>query len=307
MKILHTYNKYSLSLKTGEKYFCVPMDNVRYIDHGLKYLGNLADITDGYYDSEATISKYPSLQYVPLSNGMAFYRCMATGTKFRSVWGTDTLMDAPGSSVTIIYRGFSAVQKTVYLLIFADNYFKIYHNDMNNPIIEMKLDNTINGVHPPSAFECLNIFPVTLNEGYNTFKFVGVQGYTSIYGNYNGLGVLVLDNAISDILNVNFPQSRWNVLYTSEIAITVGIYWKYEVTVIPIYNYLGVTPIINCPPNIIEGWTMDWGDSTTSSGVIISDLSHKYATAGIKNIVMTVTLSSGRILQSTEQIEVLNV
>ena len=58
MRILYRYNNYTLNMVTGEKYYCVPFDNNVFITLGVRYLGNINDIstTGGIYSPTTSYS-----------------------------------------------------------------------------------------------------------------------------------------------------------------------------------------------------------------------------------------------------------
>jgi hypothetical protein len=295
MRLLYRYNKYGLSLETGEKYYCVPSDNLAYINGGLRYISDLTDISDetaGIYDPSYS---YTGLLYDDLTNGDSFYRFMQLGGIYQSVWGTYGT-STPGTSVTIIDRVYSTTSKTIYLFIIADNYFNVYLND-TEIITTLPNPASLPSTDDSTMFFHVHIFPITINAGYNDFKFVAYQGQSA---SSNALGVLLLENTISEILGTSTPpftylaESSWDILYTSNSAITEGIYFNYGTTTIAIGNYLGITPITDAPPSEVVSWEVDWGDgSATETGSSIIDLVYQYSSTGTYTVTYTLYLTSG--------------
>lgn len=292
-------SEYSITINTGEKYYCYPYDNsTNYLILSVQYIGNISDINGQYYPQ----TSYNSKRQDTMTTGDSFYRCMAKFGNYQSIWIKEGQSNY-GESATIIKRFHSDITKTVYICIMADNYFNIYKN--NNAYI-------ISGQNNSNLyFRNLHIFPITLDQGYTELKFVGIQHANE---SDNALGVLVLDNTIEQILGTNYnnndfvylPQNQWNILYTSNSAITDGVYFNYGTTTINLTNYLGITPSTDAPPSIISSWLVQWGDGTQQSGTgsSLPDLQKQYSTTGIKTVNYYVYLTNSTVISNTINITV---
>lgn len=249
----------------------------------------------GIADSIKTFAEYGS--------GTIFYSNYYNFTydsPHRSLWLGGVNIPQSGDTVTIRKNIVFNNIDTIYIGIFGDNYYEIWHNNVK--IHQSK--NILNTTN----FTYLHLYKVTTNAGNNTFQFVGL-GDGAVY---QALGVIILDNTTDELFTNPIPKANWNLLWSTDEYIGTGTTYicqsgySYDpdielcTKILSIDNWVTGDYVLlsigldESVCSIITSWTLYFGDGTNQSGTtFIENISHYYSSSGTKTARYDMTLSNG--------------
>jgi hypothetical protein len=250
------------------------ISSVKYINNGLKFVNP----SDYSYTS-------------PLTPGTdiysTYYRFMSE-FPYRSIWTTEALQ--LGNKLELTKSLYFNTIDTVYVGIFADNFFDLY---VNGDTLAITNRSTI----PNNQFLVnFHLFEVITEIGWNSFSLLGESDGTIS----DALGFVVLNNTKDELFDNPVWKSSWDILWNSDsyAGQTINIAtcpagYNYD----DVNNYcfinipeieISVGNIVSFSP-IIDGtaiisptsWTMYYGDGNSSSGsTVTSKYSHIYTSTG---------------------------